>query len=358
MARISTVLIKGGRVFDGEKFFTSDILTEGKKILKIEPNLNDAADFIYDARGKTVCAGLVDAHVHMKNISSEVFGINAEMSSIPFGVTSAADASGRFGDKALLESFLVKGVVFSAVEIKDNHACFEETEKSLERFGNLAVGVKVYFDSSNPELVDTTPLRESCDFAHARGLSVMVHASGSPSPMREVINTLGAGDILTHAFHGGKNTAAEDGFESIALAKERGVIIDAGLAGHIHTDFAVYKEAISRGAIPDIISTDITRLSAYTRGGRYGLTTCMSISRHLGMREEDIFRCVTENPARALRKEDEWGLLAVGRCADIAVLEYTDEGFDLTDRAGNHIKSDTGYRCVLTVADGDVVYRY
>ena len=42
---------------------------------------------------------------------------------------------------------------------------------------------------------------------------------------------------------------------------------------------------------------------------------------------------------------------------NLAVLEYTDGGFDLTDKAENHIESKKGYRCVLTVSDGQVVYR-
>ena len=79
--------------------------------------------------------------------------------------------------------------------------------------------------------------------------------------------------------------------------------------------------------------------------------------RYMGMCEEDILRAVTSAPAKALGKEDEWGYLEVGRTADIAVLDHTDEGFDLTDKAGNHIGSQKGYRCVLTVSDGQVVYR-
>ena len=88
------------------------------------------------------------------------------------------------------------------------------------------------------------------------------------------------------------------------------------------------------------------------------MTMCMNIAKTLGMCDEDIFRAVTSNPAKALGMENEWGYLQVGRCADIAVFDYTNEGFDLTDNAGNHIESDRGYRCVLTVADGEVVYRH
>ena len=164
-------------------------------------------------------------------------------------------------------------------------------------------------------------------------------------------------DILTHAYHGGVNNVSVDNFECIKTAKKRGVIIDAGFAGHIHTDFKVFDDAVKCGAVPDVISTDITRFSAYKRGGRYGMTMCMSIAKHLGMQEDDIFRAVTSAPAKALKKENEWGYLRVGRCADISVIDYTNEGFDLTDKAGTRIKSETGYRCVLTIADGEVVYK-
>ena len=46
-----------------------------------------------------------------------------------------------------------------------------------------------------------------------------------------------------------------------------------------------------------------------------------------------------------------------GRCADIAVLDYADEGYDMTDKAGNRAMSEKGYRCVLAVADGEIVYK-
>ncbi len=67
------------------------------------------------------------------------------------------------------------------------------------------------------------------------------------------------------------------------------------------------ENAIACGAAPHIISTDITRFSAYKRGGCYGLPMCMSIARHLGMEEEDILRAVTSTPAKALGQL--WGYL-------------------------------------------------
>lgn len=352
------ILIKNGRIWDGERFTYADVLTSDKTVFKIAERIDSPADFSYDAKGKTVSAGLVDMHVHMRGIGIDAFGIQAEMSCFPFGVTAAADAGGSWGDKALLDSFMLKNVVFACTDITNNHANFTRTEKLLGLYGDKAVGVKVYFDKTLSEVCDITALKEVCEFARAHGLKVMVHCSHSPTPMPEILGTLSKGDILTHSYHGEGNTAGDDGFNCLMQAKQRGVIIDVGFAGHVHTDFGVLSRAIECGAKPDTISTDITRNSAYTRGGKYGMTMCMSIAKSLGMTETEIFKAVTSAPALSLGKENEWGYLKEGRHADIAVFDYANEGFDLTDKAGNRVQSDTGYRCVLTVSDGQIVYKY
>lgn len=48
---------------------------------------------------------------------------------------------------------------------------------------------------------------------------------------------------------------------------------------------------------------------------------------------------------------------AVAGVAGIDMQGYTDEGYCLTDKAGNTLEDQQGYRCKLTVADGIVVYR-
>ena len=226
---------------------------------------------------------------------------------------------------------------------------YDALENAITEKTKAILVVHLYGQASN-----MGPIME---IAKKHNLRVMVHSSNSPIPIPRLLSHLRPGDIFTHAYHGGKNNSSEDNFECIFDAKHRGVIIDAGLAGHIHTDFDIFKKGIDRGALPDIISTDLTEWSSYKRGGRYGMTMCMNIARHLGMTEEDIFRAVTSSPAKALSKEDEWGYLKVGRCADIAVFEYADEDLDLTDKAGYHISSKGGYRCALTVAFGEIAYR-
>ncbi len=347
-------LIKNGRVWNGENFLYSDILTDGSIILKIDTNITEEADYIYDASGKIVSPGLVDIHTHMLGF----YGINPELSCIPFGVTAAADASAEPDSKEKYNNFLVKNKVFVCAEFKNNRAILDNTVKLLEYYGEKAIGIKVYFDTGISDVRDINPLKEVCDYAKTNNLNVMVHCSNSPVKMSEIISVLNKGDILTHAYHGGANNACEDDFECLKKAREKGVLIDAGFAGHIHTDFWIFEDAVKKGVTPDIISTDITRLSAYKRGGRYGMTMCMSIARKLGMCEEDIFRNVTSAPAKALGKEDEWGYLKTGRIADVAVFDYNDEAFFLTDKQANTVSDENGYRCVLCICNGEVVYKW
>jgi len=353
MARI---LIKGGCVWDGEKFFFADVLTSDKLIEKIAPNITDTADYVFDVKGKIVSAGLVDIHVHLKGLASPVFGVGAEISSFPFGVTAVNDAGSTRGDRALLDYLSVKNTVFVCAGISQNHANFDATETGLAKYGDKAIGIKVYFDKGE-NVRDITPIKEICEYAGKKNLKVMVHCTLSPTPMADIVNALSEGDILTHIFHGGDNSCLENDFNALKIAKEKGVILDLGLAGNVHTDFSNFKKSVEAGFLPDVISTDITCKSAFIRGGRYGMTMCMSIAKHLGMRDEDIFKAVTSSAAKALGKETEWGYLKVGRTADLAVFDYTNEPFDLTDKAGNRVKNDLGYKCILTVSDGQILYK-
>lgn len=355
---MGNILIKNGRVWDGNRFFYADVLTQDQTIAKIAKNLEPEKNtYVFDATGMTVSAGLVDCHIHMLGPEPDRYGISADLSTIPFGVTAAADAGGAHANRELVQNHLVKNVTFVKVLIKDNQVDFTVTEEKIRLYGDEIIGIKVYFDNASGNVLDITPLREACAYAREKNLLVMVHCSGSPTPMAEILETLSPGDILTHVFHGGNHTAADDGFSAVRDAKERGIVIDAGFAGHIHTDFGVFRAAVAQGVLPDIISTDTTRVSAYMRGGRYGLTMCMSMARTAGMTEEDIFRAVTSAPARALGKEGQWGCLAEGSCADIAVLKYENEPFSLTDKAGNILEDNQGYRCKMTVANGEVVWR-
>ena len=355
MARI---LIKNGRVWDGDQFLAADVLCVGEVVSRIEPKITEQADFVYDAQGRIVSAGLVDIHTHMRHVSCDDYGIPIDAVCLPFGVTAAVDASTEKGSKALLDGWVVKGAVFAACQINGalDKADFTITRHIMELYGDACIGIKVFFDRTGG-VRSIRPLREICEFARENGKRVMVHSNHSPAPMEEIADVLQKGDIITHVYHGGDHTVESNDYAPYRIAKQKGITLDVGMAGHVHTDFGVLARAIKAGILPDTISTDITNRSAYQRGGRYGLTTCMSILHALGMSDEDVLRAVTSSAAKAVGKEELWGRLAVGRRADIIVLDHKGDGFSLSDAAGNHAEGEGAYRCLLTVADGLVVYK-
>lgn len=354
------ILIKNGRIWDGIQFLSnaSDIAVKDGCIAEIGILQTQSAEHIFDARGVIIAPGFVDIHVHMKGCSSDAFGISIEPVCFPFGVTTAVDASAdeEYTD-GLFTNMWLNSYVFVNSSIKNNDVDLAKTERLIKSYGKRVIGIKVFFDATISEIKDTKPLSKICEYAHTKGLKVMVHSTGSPVTMSEVFDVLSNGDICSHIFHGGQNNVADDDFYSLKRGMEKGIIIDMGMAGGVHTDFSIAEQAIKIGLLPNTISTDITKKSAFVRGGNYGMTMAMSIMRELGMSEEKIFAAVTRSAAEAIGQENMCGGLNVGHRADITVINYEKNGFDITDRTGNRVKSEYGYRCLLTIANGQVVYR-
>jgi len=348
------ILIENGRIWNGEHFQNADILSEKGIITAIGSNLVAEKSYVYDAAGKLVVPGLVDCHMHFAGISRPDYAITPEVC-FAFGVTAAADAGSSLGSFEELERMAVKNVIFAESVIREDQLDETATCRNVARYGSKCVGIKLFYDVTSPKIRTIQPLRQACALARKLGLKVMVHCNHSPTSMLHIVETLAPGDVLSHVFHGGDHHCLEENYAAFCLAREKGVVMDAAFAGHVHTDFSVLRKAFADGWYPDTISTDLTKTSAYKRGGRYGLAMAMSMARTAGMAEEDILRAVTTAPAKALGQS--WGRLQVGGVADIAVLDYTDEPFSLTDKAGNTLESPMGYRCKLTVADGIVVYR-
>ena len=84
---------------------------------------------------------------------------------------------------------------------------------------------------------------------------------------------------------------------------------------------------------------------------------CMRIMRIAGMREKDIFRAVTKNAARAVRREKEWFGMRIGDKACLSVLREEPCDVDITDGAGERITDGRSYVCRMTVLDGRILYR-
>lgn len=352
------ILLNNARIFNGERFFKGSVLIENGKISSIG-EVKKAIDknaIVIDCKNGILTSGLVDIHGHFLEMGNEEFGFPADLSCIPFGVTYAVDACAEHTNLSLVDNLCVQTKVLVHIGAKGEEIDIENAEKKLALYKDRAIGLKVYFDTCLENGFSFEHLKKACDFARAKGLKIMVHCSNSPVTMKEIVDCLSEGDILTHCYHGGVHTIEEDDYIAYKKAKEKGVVLDAGMAGWVHTDFAVLRKAIENGYIPDVISSDITKFSAYMRGGNYGLPMCMSIARLCGMREIDIFKATTINAAKAVNQE-KWFGLRVGENATLSIVKWADTQITMQDKAGNALVSKKGYLCKITVKNGQIIYR-
>ena len=99
---------------------------------------------------------------------------------------------------------------------------------------------------------------------------------------------------------------------------------------------------------PETVKATVDSIKAFD-GEAFGIRKLMP--------EEEIFKASTVNSAKALNKEGVWGELEIGS-SDACVLSYVDAPFAITDKFSNTVKDTKGYRCNLTVVNGDAVYSY
>ena len=134
-------------------------------------------------------------------------------------------------------------------------------------------------------------------------------------------------------------------------AQQRGVFLDTA-HGRQNFSFDVAKSALDQGVKPRSISTDLTIPGRLTTV--HSMVEMMSRFLALGFSLEDVIRMSTVNPASALDMEDTLGSLAVGREADISVLEEATGNWLFHDTEGATLAGDKALTPILTVRSGEV----
>jgi dihydroorotase len=385
------LLIKGGHVLDPGQNLNGqmDIAITGGKFAAIQADIPATeARRVVEIRGanRYVVPGLIDLHTHVAyGATTAGVGMGCpapDTAGVHSGVTTVVDAGsvgvaniGTFAAH-LIPKAKTRIVVFANVGIFAHTTPGMADFSRIEEIDRKAIAGAV---EQNPGLIGGFKVRLVGPVVHERGEDVakmskeiasehnvplMVHFGDmrAPDPTRAteltkfMLKTFTEGDIVTHL-----TTPSPGGFmdptdpehkvlAEVKEARENGVTLDPAL-GRGNFGFEVAKRQAQMGFYPDTISSDITG------GGRtqgVGLLNSMSKFMAVGYKFEDLVRMATAGAARALRMEDQIGAIAVGREADLSIVEIVSGSFKDTDTARQEFTFDKTVVPVQTIRAGEL----
>ena len=330
-----------------------------------------------DVTGKLITPGLIDIHGHFYH-GGNGSAVHPDQNCLSSGTTTGVDA----GSAGFLNYQAMRDYVFpahrtrllaflhiSAVGLANNRVLggglhdmriidADQTADAIKDNPNFCFGVKVRMHYN---AVAPWNAREAMKLARKAadqsGTRLMVHVSGTPIPLPEVLEFLGPGDISTHAFNGDHESILDVNGKirpEARAAADRGVIMDVAHAG-VHCDTEVVKAALQQDFFPDTISTDIH----IAPEGRtvYLMNDLMSKFHAMGLSLEAAVTASTSRPAQVLGLEDHLGSLKPGMSGDAAVFDLREGRFVWHDMAGHNIEGKVRFDTFLTVRGGSVAWR-
>lgn len=322
--------------------------------------------------------GLIDHHCHLYPLAK--IGLPAEAVCFASGVTTAVDAgsagcatypehrpfiqSSKLGIRAYLN---VCSTGLSSLPVLEDadpahwdegaiRACFDQYAGEL-------LGLKLRTSAPIVKELGYAPLRAAVELAEKLGVSVMVHCTNPPGEMSELLSILRPGDVLTHMYMNQGSAIVENGVvkDCVLQARERGVVFEAADA-RAHFGLEVAQTAIRAGFWPDILASDLTALSMHLRPTAFNMAMQIAKYKELGIPFSTLIKLCTQAPAAHMGMLDTIGSLTVGHAADVAVFRPLQRENIFGDRPyGNEgqkqMMGETVYEPVLTLKDGDMVYR-
>jgi dihydroorotase len=382
------LLIKNGHVLDPGQGLDGvlDIGIERSTITAVAEDLPATqARQVIDAGapGRYVVPGLIDIHTHVAH-GATTAGVGMECCEpdsigVESGVTTLVDC-GSVG-VANIGVFPVHLQPRSATRTIcfANAACYAHTMPGLSDMrtvDELDLDALRLCVEHNPGLVQGIKLRLVGQIAAANGeelvrratamstehdVPLMVHIGdfGRDDPAHRVrmaeltvflLEHLRPGDILTHLCTPNPGGVLDsDGLALPALrkARESGIVLDSAL-GRGNFGYAVAAELAGKGIYPDTISSDLTAYGA----SFHSLVECMAKFMAIGYSLTDVVRMTTTNAASAIGMADELGALAVGREADVTIIDVVEGEFRFVDTTDTTFTGRYGIAPVHTVRAG------
>lgn len=378
------MIIRNGQVFDSvnAKFEKKDIGIHQGVFVALDEDTQSNNEV--DAEGNYVVPGIIDEHAHL-NLYGTIIGANADTVCIPNGITTACDGGtcGASNFEQFYMSNIVRyeSTVYSYLNVstfgnkslckhEEDHdpADFREDliDRLFEKYPQVLRGLKVRMCKGTLGDHGMSPLHagiEMSEHLKAKGYHcpVAIHYDDLPEnvTVKELFGTMRKDDVIAHVFQ----TKAETIFDEngkikdcVWDAKKRGVYMD-DCHGRVHWSYPNLQNAFSQSFYPDIISSDLVRVSEYTRPG-FSLLYAMSVNSAAGMPTEKILQSVTYTPAKALGIEAKAGVIREGAPADVAILDIRDvKDKTFTDNYGNSISGNKLFVPLMTVKGGRTAYR-
>ena len=378
------MIIRNGQVFDSvnAKFEKKDIGIHQGVFVALDEDTQSNNEV--DAEGNYVVPGIIDEHAHL-NLYGTIIGANADTVCIPNGITTACDGgtcgASNFEQFYMSNIIRYESTVYSYLNVstfgnkslckhEEDHdpADFREDliDSLFEKYPQVLRGLKVRMCKETLGDHGISPLHagiEMSEHLKAKGYHcpVAIHYDDLPEnvTVKELFGTMRKDDVIAHVFQ----TKAETIFDEngkikdcVWDAKKRGVYMD-DCHGRVHWSYPNLQNAFSQSFYPDIISSDLVRVSEYTRPG-FSLLYAMSVNSAAGMPTEKILQSVTYTPAKSLGIVEKAGVIREGAPADVAILDIRDvKDKTFTDNYGNSISGNKLFVPLMTVKGGRTAYR-
>src|SRR3954469_12108185 len=367
------LVLRGGHVIDpGNRIDgRTDVAVSNGRIAAVQPDIPAAqARKALDVTGFYVVPGLVDLHAH-------VFGYEGSLvpdqTALRAGTTTIVDAGGsgwrtfdEFRRTVIVTSrtrvlallnIVGKGMVGEPYESDIEDMDPVKTADTISKNRDVIVGIKTaHFAKPGWIAID-----RAVEAGRRAGVPVMVDdkifTNSGRTTKEELLQHLRPGDIHTHMYND-RQMELIDRFTGkvqpwMVEARRRGVLFDVGHGGGSFL-WPVAARAVGQGFVPDTISTDLHSGSINIQ--QSDMPNVMSKMMLLGMSLGDVVARSTVNPAKAIGRYPDLGTLAVGRTADIAVLEEQTGVFAFKDSWPAKRLGTKRLDCVLTIRDGKVAY--
>ena len=369
------LLIKNGTLIDGsgrEPVPNTFIVIEGSRITQVGGADGSARpeDTVIDAAGKFILPGLIDAHCHISLHQGALPGVRYTSSAgfctlwaayaigrvLRAGVTSIVVPGGKWFTDVTVREAVAAGLIegprmivasralsnYGGIFDPDPYPAYEgtpadaagvlcntrdefirETRKQCKRGVDLIKIADSYW--GDIQTCADEEIAAVADEAHRHNVKVAIHSRGSTSTRAAAkagVDLIYHGDLATEA---DLDIVAKAGMPiapvltSPWLGSTLGVGARIGdrLGAQLRTSYRMIRNARDRG-IPVLAGSDTGNASAFAHGKWHGKEAELFV-KEIGMTPMEAILACTSRNAELMGLEDEVGVIAPGKLADIVI---------------------------------------